>query len=129
MGFKEMLKYFRMRDGLSQRSLAKRLGLSASTISMYEVGEREPDFETEEKIADFFNVDLNTLRGKDIEASSATVPSSAASPFSPDELALIRDYSKLNVLGKEEARKRIAELTEIQKYTEDEYKKSGELSG
>ena len=123
MGFKEMLKYFRMRDGLSQRSLAKRLGLSASTISMYEVGEREPDFETEEKIADFFNVDLNTLRGKDIEASSAAVPSSAASPFSPDELALIRDYKKLNELGKEEARKRIAELTEIQKYIEDDYKK------
>lgn len=34
---------------------------------MYEAGNREPDFETEEKIADFFNTDLNTLRGRDIE--------------------------------------------------------------
>lgn len=65
--FKEMLKYFRMREGLSQSELAEKLGLSASTISMYEVGKREPDFETEEKIADFFNTDLNTLRGRDIE--------------------------------------------------------------
>lgn len=65
--FKDMLKYFRMRDKLSQAELARKLGLSASTVSMYEVGNREPDFETEEKIADFFNTDLNTLRGRDIE--------------------------------------------------------------
>lgn len=65
--FKDMLKYFRMREGLSQSELAKKLGVSASRISMYEAGNREPDFETEEKIADFFNTDLNTLRGRDIE--------------------------------------------------------------
>lgn len=65
--FKDMLKYFRMREGLSQSELAAKLGVSVSRISMYEVGKREPDFETEEKIADFFNTDLNTLRGRDIE--------------------------------------------------------------
>lgn len=65
--FKDMLKFFRTRDGLSQSELAKKLGVSTSTISMYEVGRREPDFETEEKIADFFNTDLNILRGRDTE--------------------------------------------------------------
>lgn len=65
--FKDMLKYFRSRDGLSQSDLAKKIGVSTSTISMYEVGKREPDFETEEKIADFFNTDLNILRGRDTE--------------------------------------------------------------
>lgn len=65
--FKDMLKYFRMRENLSQSELAAKLGISPSTISMYEVGKREPDFETEEKIADYFNTDLNTLRGRDIE--------------------------------------------------------------
>ena len=67
--FKDMLKYFREREGLSQSELAKRLGMSASRISMYEVGKREPDFETEELIADFFNTDLNTLRGKENETN------------------------------------------------------------
>lgn len=65
--FKDMLKYYRMRDGLSQSELAKKIGVSPSTISMYEVGQREPDFETEEAIADLFNTDLNTLRGRDME--------------------------------------------------------------
>lgn len=62
--FKDMLKYLRSRSGLSQQELADKLGLGKSTISMYEVGKREPDFETLEKIADFFNVDMNFLLGK-----------------------------------------------------------------
>lgn len=68
--FKDMLKYFRIREGLSQSELAEKLGMSPSRISMYEVGKREPDFEAEEKIADFFNTDLNTLRGRDVESES-----------------------------------------------------------
>ena len=66
--FKDMLKYFRMKENLSQSELAAKLGISASAASMYEVGKREPDFETEEKIADFFQTDLNTLRGRANEA-------------------------------------------------------------
>lgn len=62
--FKESLKRYRLEHKLSQAELAEQLGLSTSAISMYEVGKREPDFETEEKIADFFGVDLDTLRGR-----------------------------------------------------------------
>ena len=71
--FKDMLKYFRIKEGLSQSELAEKLGMSASRISMYEVGKREPDFESEEKIADFFNTDLNTLRGRDVEKNSKKI--------------------------------------------------------
>jgi transcriptional regulator with XRE-family HTH domain len=61
-----MLKYFREREGLSQRELAAKLNMSASAICMYETGKRQPRFEDEETIADFFNVDINTLRGRRI---------------------------------------------------------------
>lgn len=57
--FKDVLKYLRERSELSQAELANKLGLAKSTVSMYEVGKRQPDFETLELIADFFNVDMN----------------------------------------------------------------------
>ena len=66
--FKDMLKYLRTTHGISQAELAKIIGVSPSAIGMYETGEREPNFEIEEKMADYFNVTLDTLRGK----SSAT---------------------------------------------------------
>lgn len=62
--FKDMLKYLRERNDITQSQLAKKIGLSRSAIGMYETGEREPDFETLEAIADFFNVDMNFLLGK-----------------------------------------------------------------
>lgn len=62
--FKDNLKKLRERENLTQAALAQKLGISAATVGMYEIGKREPDFETEEKIADFFNVTLDSLRGK-----------------------------------------------------------------
>ena len=63
--FNEVLKELRTSRNVTQAELAKAIGVSASTIGMYETGEREPNFETEEKIADYFNVSLDMLRGKE----------------------------------------------------------------
>ena len=61
--FKDMLIYLRKREHLSQRELAEKLNISSSSIGMYESGKRYPSREQEEAIADFFNVNLSTLRG------------------------------------------------------------------
>lgn len=127
MGFKDMLKYYRMREGLSQKALATRLGLSASTISMYEVGEREPDFETEEKIADFFNVDLNTLRGKDIEAPAFSP--SLSPDLDPDDQELLSKYHMLSEEGKGMLQDRADELIALGKTVEEEAKKDARKLG
>lgn len=63
--FKSMLKYLRVRAGLTQSELADRLDISASSVAMYETGKREPNFELLESIADYFNVDMNFLLGKE----------------------------------------------------------------
>ena len=64
MKFNIRLKQLRQARRLTQVELAKRLGISSAAVSMYESGQREPNFETEELIADFFNVDIDYLRGK-----------------------------------------------------------------
>lgn len=62
--FKTVFKNLRTARGLTQEELANQLGLSRSRVSMYELGEREPDFETTEMLADFFNVDIDYLFGR-----------------------------------------------------------------
>ena len=66
MGFAERLRLLRQKRGLSQQELAKKLGISNSTVSMYERGERSPDLEMLELIGDFFNVDTDYLIGKEV---------------------------------------------------------------
>lgn len=50
---------------MTQPELAEKIGVSRSAISMYEGGKREPEYEVLEAIADTFNVDMNTLIGKE----------------------------------------------------------------
>ena len=62
--FSTRLKILRSDGELSQQALADILKISKSSINMYERGEREPNFETLEAIADYFNVDLDYLMGR-----------------------------------------------------------------
>lgn len=63
--FAKRFKQLRLDLGLSQQALAEQLKISKSSVNMYERGEREPGFETLEAIADFFNVDMNFLIGRE----------------------------------------------------------------
>ena len=63
----ERLRVLRERDGYTQEELAKLLNTSRSRIGMYEQGKRQPDFEMQESLADFFNVSLDYLFGRDPE--------------------------------------------------------------
>lgn len=61
--FQNTFKSLRISSGLTQQELGDRLSVSQSTITMWENGKRQPDIETLEEIADFFNVDMNYLIG------------------------------------------------------------------
>lgn len=68
INFGDRLRSLRARMGMSQLEFAKQVKLSKSAVNMYERGEREPSFEVLEKIADYFNVDIDYLLGKsDVE--------------------------------------------------------------
>jgi len=65
MDFRERLKELRRQRGVSQAVLAERLGMSKSTIGAYETGDITPSLEALNALADFFNVDINYLLGKE----------------------------------------------------------------
>ena len=59
--FPMRLKELRKEKLLSQQSLADQIGISKSSINMYERGDREPSIETLELFADLFNVDRKSV--------------------------------------------------------------------
>lgn len=85
---KDMLVYYRKRDGLSQRELASKVGVSPSTIGMYESGKRFPERSIEEALADIFNVSLSSLRGIDEDENLPRL--------NAEEMGLIDSFRSLN---------------------------------
>ena len=62
--FSTRLKELRNKANLSQQELSKIIGISKSSINMYERGEREPGLETVGTLADYFGVRTDYLLGK-----------------------------------------------------------------
>ena len=58
------LKELRKKRNISQLKLAIDLNMNQNTISRYENMEREADYETLIKFADYFNVSLDYLMGR-----------------------------------------------------------------
>jgi transcriptional regulator with XRE-family HTH domain len=84
--------------GLSQYELARRLNMGRSALGNYEQGDREPDFETVRKIADFFSVSVDYLLGRpqDQEGAASEVPPEWRQMV---RLAQTEGYSPDQVLG------------------------------
>ncbi|MDI0267210.1 helix-turn-helix domain-containing protein [Clostridioides difficile] len=61
--FGERLKELRLKKKLKQSELGKEIGISASTIGMYEQGRRFADQSTLIKLAQYFNVTTDYLLG------------------------------------------------------------------
>jgi len=73
--FGQRVREHRSRRELSQRKLADIIGVSTSSVNMYERDEREPSFRTLGVIADFFGVSTGYLLGRTDKAdASATSP-------------------------------------------------------
>lgn len=72
----ECMSELRKDRGLTQTQLAEALNMSQSTISAYERGEVQPDFETLIQISQFFNVSIEYLLGVSREMNPPRVNSS-----------------------------------------------------
>ncbi len=62
----EKLRELRKEKGISLKELGTAMGVAESTMSLYENGKRQPDYETLLKLAEYFNVTVDyLLRGND----------------------------------------------------------------
>lgn len=65
--FSERLKELRLEKGLSQAELAEKLNneITHSAIGLWELGKRIPNLSAVVLLADFFNVSLDYLAGRE----------------------------------------------------------------
>lgn len=69
----------------SQKQLARDLNLAATTLNNYVHNQREPDFETLKRFADYFHVTTDYLLGRDTQPAASQ----------RDELRLLYIYRSL----------------------------------
>lgn len=65
MNLATRLRDLRVARGLTQRELADNVNLSCAAIGLYETGKRFPRRDQLEELADYFNVSIDYLTGRD----------------------------------------------------------------
>lgn len=88
----QRLKELRQSRNMTQEQLAERLHTSRSRIGMYEQGRRQPDFETQEAIADLFNVNIDYLFGRSDSGAQTVIEISTR--LNDEGYRLLIDYAK-----------------------------------
>ena len=64
---KHRLREMRLLKGYTQENIAKDLNVSQGTYNNWETGRRIPELQTILKIADYYNIELDYLFGRDVE--------------------------------------------------------------
>lgn len=137
-----LLKELRIENQLTQEELANKLNglydikLNKGMISKWESNKSEPRFEYVKYISKLYNVSLDYLLGlskyKNKEEELAEHRNKMLQfNNQPNENfyenTLLNSFNKLNDEGKNEAIKRVEELTELSKYQKEEHSKIIEL--
>ena len=71
--FRKNLKFLRVKKGLSQSQLAKRINKDRSSIAYWELGKSEPSIENVIKICQVLDVPIFDLTGKDLTIDSLQI--------------------------------------------------------
>ena len=81
--FRIRLKELREQTGYSQYSFADKFGVAQSTVGSWEAGKREPNFDTMQRLADFFGVSVDYLLGRESVPDGPPAPSRPGSQWIP----------------------------------------------
>ena len=92
------IKELRKQKKLTLRELAGLVGVAESTMSLYENGKREPDFQTLRRIADCLDTDIDFMLGGDSGKNPMRIPvfGSVAAGIPIDAITDIEDYEEIS---------------------------------
>ena len=83
--FSRSLSLLRQERGLSQRQVAKELGISQALLSHYENGIREPGLNFVVKACDFYNVSADFLLGRTLSRDGTTIAAEELYDYSTEK--------------------------------------------
>ncbi|MBD9002822.1 MAG: helix-turn-helix domain-containing protein [Faecalibacterium prausnitzii] len=136
----ERIYFCRLERKMTQKQLAEKAGMADSAIRKYESGRITPKFETLNRIAAALEVPWTTLypnNEKAAEAYSSTYNDFTDEATEPELIGeqaadslntmqsrihseqILKDFAALNEKGREEAAKRVHELTFLPEYKKD----------
>ena len=102
--------------GKSQSDVCRDLKLNKATLSSWMNGTRIPRMPKIDLLCHYFNITRADIMEERVDDEAKTT--SAEVGLSPDESSLLEDYRVLNDDGREQARMRVHELTELKRYIE-----------
>lgn len=99
--FSERIKGLRNKRNISQAVIAEYLGITKQAYSLYEIGKREPDYETLLKIGEYFSVSVDYLLGNSDIFETEELPEElvilnrSAKKMSPENRQKLLDMARL----------------------------------
>lgn len=91
-----VFRELRKKRGISQVTLADRLGMSQTAISQWEVGRNLPDTETVKKLCDFYGVSADYILGRTDNPLSLVPRETPYLQVSPFEKQVLEAYRELS---------------------------------
>lgn len=84
---------------LTQSEFAKKIDVARTTYAMYEQGNREPDYETLQRIADYYDVTIDYLLGRsDNPRTNQVIVAGKEVNLTTEELQLFNELKKHPVM-------------------------------
>ena len=103
--FANRLKEIRKEKNMTQVQLAEALGVSKGTVAMWEIGKRQPNFETLNALSDIFDKRIDYILGYSNDSSSVKMTESEIEQLGAWETEenfyeMIMAYLRLDEFGK-----------------------------
>ena len=89
------IKELREEKQISQKVLAVAIGTSQRNIGRWENGENEPSYSQLVKLADFFQVSLDYLVGREDDFGNIVVPGQSTDQLTAKEKRLLKAFGSL----------------------------------